>query len=125
MSDASFFKKSLTGLTILVTCSAKKMTELVAGIAEMGGNAVPFPLIEAQDIEDTHLLDEALESLQEYAWVIFTSAYGVSFFMKRLQEHGISKNIPDMPKICAIATATATRSSPPIPESPRSRPSNS
>jgi len=83
------------------------MAELVAGIEAMGGDAVPFPIIEAQNIEDRHLLDEALSSLQKYAWIIFTSAYGVSFFMQRMNELSISMNVQNMPKICAIGSATS------------------
>jgi len=83
------------------------MAQLVAGIESMGGNALPFPVIEAQEIDDKHLLDEALASLHEYAWIIFTSAYGVSFFMQRLNELGMSASIIKIPKICAIGPATA------------------
>jgi uroporphyrinogen-III synthase len=107
MSNASFSQKPLSHLTILIACSAKKMVELTAGIEAMGGNAVPFPIIEAQDIEDKHLLDEALVSLHKYAWIIFTSVYGVSFFMQRMHSLAISMDIQSMPKICAIGPATA------------------
>ena len=107
MSETLFSSKPLSNRTVLVACSAKKMPELIAGIESMGGNALPFPVIEAQEIDDKHLLDEALASLNEYAWIIFTSAYGVSFFMQRLNELGISASIRKMPKICAIGPATA------------------
>jgi uroporphyrinogen III methyltransferase/synthase len=107
MSNASFSSRPLSNLTTLIACSAKKMAEMIAGIEAMGGNAVPFPIIEAQDIEDKHLLDEALVSLHEYAWIIFTSAYGVSFFMQRMNALAISMDIQNMPKICAIGPATA------------------
>jgi uroporphyrinogen III methyltransferase / synthase len=90
-----------------VACSAKKMVELIAGIEAMGGNAIPFPVIETQDIVDKQLLDKALHSLQEYAWIIFTSAYGVSYFMQRMQELGIRTSAREMPTVCAIGPATA------------------
>jgi uroporphyrinogen III methyltransferase / synthase len=99
--------KPLFNLTILVACSAKKMDELVDGIEAMGGNAVPFPVIETQDIEDKQLLDKALNSLQEYAWIIFTSAYGVRYFMQRMKDLGIRTSAQHMPKICTIGPATA------------------
>jgi uroporphyrinogen III methyltransferase / synthase len=107
MADASLLHKPLLNRTILVACSAKKMVELVAGIEAMGGNAVPFPVIETQDIEDKQLLDKALNSLQEYAWIIFTSAYGVSYFMQRTRDLGIRTSAQEMPNICAIGPATA------------------
>ncbi|MBN1571005.1 MAG: uroporphyrinogen-III synthase [Acidobacteria bacterium] len=99
--------KLLSNLTILLACSEKKMAELAAGIERMGGHAVPLHIIEARDIEDKHLLDAALASLQEYSWIILTSAYGVSFFMKRLADMNITMDAQNMPKLCAIGPATA------------------
>jgi uroporphyrinogen III methyltransferase/synthase len=97
----------LLNKTILVACSAKKMVELVAGLRAMGGNVLPLPVIKAQAIEDKHLIDAALASLPEYDWIIFTSAYGVCFFVQRLNDRGIGADIRNMPKICAIGPATA------------------
>ena len=107
MCDTSLAKKTLYGRTVLVACSPKKMSELVAGIEAMGGQPLPFPVIETREIEDKDLLDHALASLNQYAWVIFTSAYGVHFFLKRLRELGIKPEAQTMPKICAIGPATA------------------
>jgi uroporphyrinogen III methyltransferase / synthase len=107
MTDVTLLPKPLRNRTILVACSAKKMLELVAGIEAMGGNAVSFPVIETQGIDDKRLLDKALNSLQEYAWVIFTSAYGVSYFIQRMKELGITPSAQQMPKICTIGPATA------------------
>ncbi len=99
--------KPLLNRTVLVTCSVKKMPALVAGITEMGGIPIPFPAIEVREIKDKVGLDSALASLQQYSWIIFTSAYGVSFFAKRLHELGILPPFSTMPKICAIGPATA------------------
>jgi uroporphyrinogen III methyltransferase/synthase len=107
MAPGSSVSKPLLDRTILVACSAKKVVELVAGLEAMGGAVVAFPVIEAQAIEDKSLLDKALESLAEYAWIIFTSAYGVDFFMQRLKERIQGTGIPGMPRICAIGPATA------------------
>jgi uroporphyrinogen III methyltransferase/synthase len=100
-------QKPLQDLTILVACSAKKIDELASGLSAMGGAVLAFPVIEAIGIKDTHLLDSALESLGEYDWILFTSAYGVRFFMQRLKMRALI--IPDrsMPKLCAIGPATA------------------
>jgi uroporphyrinogen III methyltransferase/synthase len=107
MSDPTRASKELMNRVVLVACSAKKMAELVAGLEAMGGDVLPFPVIEAQDIEDKHLLDKALSSLQGYDWIVFTSAYGVSYFMQRMRERGIRAGLEGMPKICAIGPATA------------------
>jgi len=81
------------------------MVELAAGLETMGGNVLPFPVIEAQDIEDKHLMDKAISSLRKFDWIIFTSAHGVEFFMQRLNECGYENQ--SIPRICAIGPATA------------------
>jgi uroporphyrinogen III methyltransferase/synthase len=105
---SSFNKaKLLQNKKIVIACSAKKMIELAAGLKEKGGDVFPFPVIEVKDIEDKHLLDNALESLPAYSWIIFTSAYGVRFFMQRMKKRGVPIDPQRMPKICAIGPATA------------------
>jgi len=105
MSAESHSSKPLQNQRILVACSAKKMVELATGLETMGGSVLPFPVIEARDIEDKHSMDQAISSLSKYAWIIFTSAHGVDFFMQRLNQRGYESR--DMPKICAVGPATA------------------
>jgi len=74
----------------------------------MGGSVLPFPVIEAQEIEDKRLLDRSLESLREYAWIIFTSVHGVRFFMQRMNARAAAaEGRPRLPKLCAVGPATA------------------
>jgi uroporphyrinogen III methyltransferase/synthase len=97
--------KPLKNKKILIACSAKKMVELISGLEAMGGSVLPLPVISVRDVEDKRALDEALESLERYSWIIFTSAYGVTFFAQRLKERGLA--IPKSPKVCAVGPATA------------------
>jgi uroporphyrinogen III methyltransferase / synthase len=99
--------KPLQDLTILVACSAKIMAEFASGLGAMGAIILPFPVIEAKGIDNTQLLDHSLESLSEYDWILFTSAYGVRFFMQRLNELAMAVTSRNMPKLCAIGPATA------------------
>ena len=106
MSSSGRSSKPLKNLVILVACSAKKMVELKSGLESMGGEVLPFPVIEIQAIEDTGLLDKALDSLCDYSWIIFTSVYGVHFFMKHLKERGIIVNRESIPNVCSIGPST-------------------
>jgi uroporphyrinogen III methyltransferase / synthase len=99
--------KPLLNKTIFAVCSSKKMADLTSGLEEMGGKVVQLPLIEAKEIDDRHALDEALSSLEKYSWIIFTSAYGVTFFARRMEELGIRRDLIHEPKICAVGPATA------------------
>jgi uroporphyrinogen III methyltransferase / synthase len=83
------------------------MAELSAGLEALGGKIVPLPVIEAIEIADKHPLDKAIFSLENYSWIIFTSAYGVAFFAKRLAELGFLPSKLAGRNICAVGPATA------------------
>jgi uroporphyrinogen III methyltransferase / synthase len=99
--------KPLLNKTAFAVCSPKKMSALAEGLAEMGATVFQVPVIEAKEIADKRALDEALSSLSEYSWIIFTSAYGISFFARRLEELGIPRNSVGCARICAVGPATA------------------
>jgi uroporphyrinogen III methyltransferase / synthase len=99
--------KPLLNKTVFAVCSSKKMADLTGGLEEMGGKVVQLPVIEAKELDDKHALDKALSSLEKYSWIIFTSAYGVSFFARRLEELGIRRDPFCKLKICAVGPATA------------------
>jgi uroporphyrinogen III methyltransferase / synthase len=99
--------KPLLNKTIFAACSSKKMAELSAGLEALGGAVLPLLVIEAKEIEDKKILDAALFSLEKYSWIIFTSAYGVAFFAKRLDELNIHRDKLSGRNICAVGPATA------------------
>jgi uroporphyrinogen III methyltransferase / synthase len=105
MSHSLLPPNALKNQTIWVACSEKLLTELRTGLESMGANVIHFPVLQTKELDDKQLLDRALQSLKEYSWIIFTSAYGVHFFTKRLHKLGLYTN--DLPPICAIGPATA------------------
>jgi uroporphyrinogen III methyltransferase/synthase len=65
------------------------------------------PTIEIADPESFVRLDEAIEHLYGYDWLVFTSVNGVDYFLRRLRacRHEISEL--DELRVCAIGEATA------------------
>lgn len=96
----------LLNRSILVACSAKKMSTLSDGLRALGASVTPFPVIEIREIEDKVQMDNALDSLERYDWIIFTSAYGATYFSQRFHERKIQSNVLKELKICAIGPAT-------------------
>ena len=92
----------LSGKTVFLAASAKLLPDLTAGLRALGANALPFPVLEAKEIDDNAALVQAITNISQYDWVIFTSAWGVSFFAKYLASSAYV-----LPKICAIGPATA------------------
>jgi uroporphyrinogen III methyltransferase/synthase len=101
-----FLNKPLGNRSIWVACSAKKISILSDGLRELGATVTPLPVIEIREIEDKGPLDHALNSLGTYAWIIFTSVHGVTYFSKRFRELRISRDVLKESKICAIGPAT-------------------
>lgn len=66
---------------IVVTRSADQADELCAKLAALGATAVRFPVIQFIPLPAPEL-DAALAHLNDYAWLIFTSANAVRFFFR-------------------------------------------
>ena len=97
----------LTGKMALLACSEMKSESLISGLAALGAEVLVFPVISIREIADKSALDTALDNLDEYAWIIFTSAYGVRFFLNRMDERGIALERCNRRQVCAVGPATA------------------
>lgn len=96
--------KPMFGHRILVT------REHAAGfeeLEEMGAEIIQFPTVEITPPATWDELDRAIDELNSYQWIIFTSANGVKFFFRRLFEKDCDIRELKGLKICAIGTKTA------------------
>ncbi|HAA89584.1 MAG: Porphyrin biosynthesis protein HemD [Thermoanaerobacterales bacterium 50_218] len=82
-------KKPLFGKRILITRPLGQAWDLARRILLLGGEPLCFPMIDFLPPEDPGLLVHALEQLEQYDWVIFTSVNGVFFFMKMMRDQGV------------------------------------
>jgi uroporphyrinogen III methyltransferase/synthase len=99
--------KPLLRRTALLACSEMKSQHLASGLAALGAEVRIFPAIEIREIADKRALDMALDHLDKYAWIIFTSAYGVRFFLDRMADRGIDMGRCHGLQVCAVGPATA------------------
>jgi uroporphyrinogen III methyltransferase/synthase len=101
-----FETKPLFGRGIVVTRPEKQSGELASLLSEEGARVIHFPTIEIVPPKSFDDLDRALERIEDYDWIIFTSANGVRFFFDRLCVAG--KDVRDLKgiKICTIGPAT-------------------
>ena len=98
-------KMPLFGRRILVTRALHQAHDLARRIMDLGGEPLCLPVLELILPQDLTSLDRSLGDLGSYHWVIFTSANGVAFFMKRLQDLGIDiRSIRG--KVAAIGSGT-------------------
>ena len=102
-------EKPLAGKKILITRTREQSGDFTAQLKTLGAAVVEFPMIEIAPPTRWKEVDQAVNQLKSYDWVIFTSANGVSFFWQRLKERGKSLRLPLSLKICAIGPATASQ----------------
>ena len=92
---------------VLVVASPQTAEKLSTRLEAWGAKPVRFQVIEIQRMQDPAALARVLRSLEQYRWVIFTSSYGVRFFMEQLADKGLSAKDFKHSRICAVGPATA------------------
>lgn len=99
----------LKGRTVVITRALAQASEFAAELENYGARVVACPTIEIVAPESFAPLDEAIEHLYGYDWIVFTSTNGVDFFMRRLEARGHDASELDEVRVCAIGSATAER----------------
>ena len=97
----------LAGRRILITRPRAQAADLCARLAALGAEPIVFPTIEITPLEDTALLDRAIDQLSTYHWIIFTSVNGVAAFGDRLTAAGKDAQALNGIRVAAIGPATA------------------
>jgi len=99
--------RPLAGKTIVITRASHQAAEFSRLLTDLGAQVIEFPTIEIVPPDSWEPLDEAIDNLHRYDWVIFTSANGVRSFVSRLK--GSGKKIQHLKGIrfCAIGPGTA------------------
>ena len=98
----------LRGKTVLVTRPRNQSEEMSAQLEAVGATVVHCPTIEVLSPDSWAQLDASIRRINEYDWVVFTSANGVRFFFDRLVEIEIEgAEALTGGVVCAIGAATA------------------
>src|SRR5215208_5265361 len=101
--------KPLEGRTVIVTRAASQAADLTTLLEDYGAKVIVCPTIEIREPDSYERLDEALDHLYGYDWLIFTSTNGVDFFIKRLTHRGLKLEDLDEIRVCAIGQRTADK----------------
>jgi uroporphyrinogen-III synthase len=97
----------LIGKRVVITRSPNQAQEFIHSIEELGGKAIPCPVIKTVLPDNLDKLDWGLRNLSSYDWIIFTSVNAVRFFLQRGKEIGISVQEQLKGKVAAVGTKTA------------------
>jgi uroporphyrinogen III methyltransferase/synthase len=99
--------RPLWGKTVVVTRSRDQASRLVAALNAAGARCLEVPTIEIAPPADFAPLDAALQHLNRYDWLIFTSANGVRAFMDRFFRMRLDVRALGRVQIAVIGPATA------------------
>lgn len=101
-----FEKKPLFGARVIVTRATRQASTLADKISALGGEPWEFPTIEIAPPLSFDQMDEAINRIETYQWIIFTSVNGVQSFFDRLKY--LRKDVRDLKgiRLCAIGPRT-------------------
>jgi uroporphyrinogen III methyltransferase/synthase len=98
---------ALSGKRILIAAAERTSHKICAMLEARGASVICFQSMEIREFEDKEALERVLPRLAQYAWVIFSSANGVFFFSKYLDDRGIERSVRECLPVCAVGPATA------------------
>ena len=101
-----FEHKPLLGQRIMVTRTREQASDLVELLEEQGADCLEFATIALQPPDSWQLVDEAIEGLTGFDWLLFTSINAIKFFCGRLFELGLDARALGGVKIAAVGKAT-------------------
>lgn len=107
---AWYEKKPLFGKRVLVTRARGQAGSLADRIDELGGEPYVFPVIDIRPPADPakiRQLHDALDALDGFQWVMFTSVNGVHYFFEAMKERGVDIRKLAGAKVAAVGPKTA------------------
>lgn len=104
---AWFTSRPLFGKTVLVTRPREQARSMSDRLADLGARVLHQPAIEITAPANWSPVDEAIASLEQYDWLVFSSQNGVEYFLDRLRSKGHDWRKLGGVSIAAIGPATS------------------
>jgi uroporphyrinogen III methyltransferase/synthase len=104
-----FTARPLLGTRVLVTGSPGTSEKLSDRLFALGADVLTQPAIRITDPPDWAPVDAALDGLDHYDWLVFSSGNGVDYLLQRLFDHrGDLRRLGGV-KLAAVGSSTAER----------------
>ncbi len=96
----------LEGKRVLVTRALEQASELSERLRSHGAEVFEAPAIRIEPPSDWAPVDAAIQNLESYDWIVFTSVNGAAYFLDRIHTLGGPPRELTQSKIAAIGPAT-------------------
>jgi uroporphyrinogen III methyltransferase/synthase len=104
-----FAERPLFGMRVLVTGSPSTAQKLRDRLAVLGADVITQPAIRITEPPDWSPVDAALDRLDHYDWLVFTSGNGVDYLLRRVFDRGGDTRRLGGVKLAAVGSGTAER----------------
>ena len=102
-SDLS--NQTLPGRTVLVSPNEAR-GELATQLTRQGARVLSWPILDVRELDHSQALDEGIENLFGYDWIIFNNANAAIFFLRRFQTLGHEISELDILRVCGVGEET-------------------
>ncbi len=99
--------KKLAGQRVMVTRPGGEDDALTRQLRELGAEVLHQPVIRISDPPDWRPVDNVLDRLDQFDWIVFSSANGVQYFLERMLKIGGDFGQLRRAKLAAIGPATS------------------
>lgn len=100
-------ERKLDGVRVILTRPRELISKMSQQLFALGAEVIELPSICLKPYEENPQLLDALEKIQNYHWVAFTSIAGVRFFFEFLQKHHFDMRSLAHLRFAAIGPGTA------------------
>ena len=98
--------QSLDGRTILLAPDDAQARELTAELTRHGARVIAWPQVEIVEPDNFAALDEAIQNLFGYDWLVFANTNAARSFLRRFHHTGHEISELDALRVCALDEAT-------------------
>ncbi len=106
LSMESTLKRPLEGVKAGITGTPAFTGKLELALKEQGARLERMAVLEVVSYADSKPVQDCLEKLEQYTWLVFTSANGVRIFLKTLLESGRDYRSLSHVKLAAVGKGT-------------------
>jgi len=100
-------RRPLFGRRIVVTRPRTQAASFIDRLTRAGADVLPFPTIAIAPPASWQPLDDALDRLERFDWVVFTSVNGVEMFFQRMQARRLDVRRLHRARVAAVGPETA------------------
>jgi uroporphyrinogen III methyltransferase/synthase len=102
-----FEERPLFGQRVLITRPSHQADDLAQPLADLGAEILLQPAIEIRPPADWSPVDRAIERLDQFEWLVFSSSNGVRSLLERMPHQGHDIRVLGKTKLAAIGPGTA------------------